>query len=210
MSLRAFTILAISASPVIAMVAGCGSTLAQTVSDKELVRLLASANTREGTVTRIVAMGKAKVPVLLSWADRTPTELFEPESLAPILAHELNVGLADVFGRLRTAEAIPVLIKNIGIERLVPGDTWSRGPERIAADYPAAGALVRIGPEASKAVIHASEQPMPPMDRVVAVFVVSRIQGVPEAKQFLSRAEWEAATQLDYARDGLKLLGGGQ
>jgi hypothetical protein len=176
----------------VAMLVGHELAVAQTVPDLELARLLADGKTREYTVARIASMGIEKIPLLLSWTRKPPSGLLESE---------LNVGLADVFGRLRTTEAIPFLIKNIALERVVPGETWTKAPEVVEFDLPAAGALIRIGPAASKAVMQACQSPMLPMDRLVAVFVVSRIKGVPEAKQFLAIAEWQARAQLLYATE---------
>jgi hypothetical protein len=126
-------------------------------------------------------MGHEKVSLLLSLARDVPPH---PKRLV-LYEDFLRLSLAEAFGSLKTREAIPVLIRNIGIEEFVPGNTWSKGPERIASDYPAAGALINIGPEASRAVIKAYPDLKEPGNRLVAVFVVSQVEDVPEADNFL-------------------------
>jgi hypothetical protein len=74
--------------------------------------------------------------------------------------------------------------------------------ERLAA----AKALIRIGADASRALIHASWEAMSPEDRLAAIFVVSRIQGVPESREFLLSTLAEANMERYWAENGLKPL----
>src|SRR5262249_50135691 len=120
-------------------------------NDRKIAWELGDPWQRSRTVQRLVAMGHDKVPLLLSLARDVPPH---PNKLV-LYEHFLRLSLDEAFGSLKPREAIPFLIRHIGIEELVPGNTWSKGPARIASDYPAAGALINMGPEASRAVIKA-------------------------------------------------------
>jgi len=187
----------------IALAIGCGIMPAQGPGDKELARLLANASTRQSAVTSIVAGGSGKVPLLLSWARNPPTEVNE---------NELYIGLADAFGQLQTKEAIPFLIKNIGLNRWNDVNIWLKTAQVIEERLPAAAALTRIGPEASKALIRASWDGMRPEDRLAAIFVVSRIASTikdgDEERAFLHSAVGQANVERYWAENGLKLLDG--
>jgi hypothetical protein len=119
----------------------------------------------------------------------------------------LYVGLADVFGTLKTAEAIPFLIKNISLDRTRAVNTWLKTPEIIEERLPAVGALVKIGPEACKALIRATWKPMLHEDRLAAIFAVSRITSqykIPEAREFLSSVLASATLERYTAEEGLR------
>lgn len=181
----------------IAMAIACMIASAQDTSDEELARLLADSNTRQSAVAKIVASGGSKVLLLLSWTRKPPVQVDESE---------LYIGLADVFGKLKTKEAIPFLMKNISIQRWPPSpNTWMKTPQVIEARLPAAAALIQIGPEASKALIHTWEQ-LVGDERLAAIFVVSRIRGVPEARDFLVSVSGAANMERFWAEEGIKLL----
>ncbi len=138
---------------------------------------------RSAAVQRLLSSGRLKVPLLLSWTRETPPH---PARLF-LFEHMLHLSMSEVFGQLKTVAAIPFLMRNLNIQELVPFDSWNYGAERVASDYPAAGALIKIGPEAARAVIQSLPGLNTPEDRLVAVFVVSQIEGVPEAEEFLRR-----------------------
>jgi len=167
--------------------------------DDELARQLANGATRQEAVAAIEASPGSKVTLLLIWAGKPPARVDE---------HELYVGLADAFGRLKTKEAIPFLIKNITLARwpYVSLAPWLKTSEVIEETYPAMEALIRIGPDASRAVMRAAQAPMAPGDRRAAIFVVSHIMDVPEARTFLSSALSEADRERYWAEEGLKML----
>jgi len=81
-----------------------------------------------------------------------------------------------------------------------------KAPEVIERRLPAVVALIQIGAEASKALISASWECMATEDRLAAIFVVSRIKDVPEARALLAQALGEANMQRHWADEGLKLL----
>jgi hypothetical protein len=181
---------------IVGLVMSCTIAVAQEANDRELARLLANETTRSRAVSRILASGSAKIPLLLSWTKTAPTQVDE---------YQLYVGLADVFGQLRTTQAIPFLIKNIQLSRTNKTDVWLKTAEVVQVEMPAVAALVRIGPAASRAVIHSFEAAMPPEDRLPLIFVVSRIRD-PEARAFLSSVLGELNLERSWAEDGLKLL----
>jgi hypothetical protein len=173
----------------------------QETGGSELAQLLADSKTRESTVQMIVGDGTRRIPLLLSWARRPP---------AGVDSCSLYIGLADVFGRLKTRDSIPFLIKNIGsLRRTCDVDLapWLKAPETIEEMLPAMGALIQIGPEAARALIRASEGPMRTTDRRAAIFAVAHIKGAPEAYAFLSSVVAEAAQERHWAEEGLSSLG---
>jgi hypothetical protein len=175
----------------------CVAATAQVISDQELPNRLANEATRRAAVDLIVASGMDKLPLLLSWTRNPPADINE---------NELYVGLADAFGRLRAKEAIPFLIKNISIQRWHDVNTWLKTPSVIEERLPAVAALIQIGPEASKALIRASWEAMVAEDRLAAIFVISQVKGVPEARAFLSSALAEASLERYWAEEGLKRI----
>lgn len=185
-------------SVVIAVVMSCVIASAQDASDLELARLLANDSTRQSAVANIVASGGAKVPLLLSWTRTPPAQVDE---------RGLHIGLADLFGQLKTKEAIPFLIKNISLPRSHRVNIWLKTEEAIEAHFPAVAGLVGIGPAASQSVIRASWEPMLAEDRLAAIFVVARIQD-PEGRGFLLSALAEANMSRSFAERGLKRLDG--
>jgi hypothetical protein len=160
---------------------------------------LADTKTRSEAVAEAVAAGYNRVPLLLAWSRKPP---------AGIDRDSLNIGLADIFGRLRVKESIPFLITNISAIRRTRADfaPWMKTPESIEDDFPAIAALIQIGPEAGTALIRAAQGPMLAMDRRAAVFAVSRIKGVPESRAFLSSVVAEAYQEGHWAEEGIRSL----
>jgi hypothetical protein len=183
---------------IIAAVAPCPA-LGQP-ADREFARLLATADTRQAAFEKIVAKGNSMLPTLLLWTTSPPDG---------VSVRGLNLGLAEVFGRLKTVAAIPFLISHLSIMGDALGDPSIKSPEVIERAFPAARALIRIGPEASRAVIRACDAPMKHRDRLMAIFVVGRIRGVPEAKDFLDQARSEATWELFYVQRGADLAAPG-
>jgi hypothetical protein len=94
MGLKALLIIVIAA-------AGSVPLLPQGAGDQELARLLASEGTRGSAVGTVLASRGEKIPLLLSWIQNPPRQVDK---------YELVVGLADIFGQLRTKQAIRFLI----------------------------------------------------------------------------------------------------
>jgi hypothetical protein len=172
-------------------------------SDRALATALSNDATEASAVAAIAVSGRAKVRLLLSWATKPPG--YVPQC-------GLFDGLSDAFGELKVKEAIPYLVKNIGVYRscgvsLAP---WLKAPSVIQWNLPAVGALVKIGSDASRAAMAAFPAMANEEDRRAAIFVVSQIGNVPEARAFLvsvmERADrehsWEeeALTRLDPGR----------
>ena len=165
-------------------------------SETELARRLSNDATRATAIASVLEGAKRDIPLLLLWTRKPP---------AHIETSGLYVGLAEVFGQLQTKEAIPFLIKNIGLQRWPSSpNTWMKTPEVIEARSPAVTALIRIGPDASRAIIRTGLQGMTPEDRLAAIFVVGRIKGVPESVGFLSSILGEANLERHWAEQGLK------
>ena len=160
--------------------------------------MLSNDGTREAAVSTIQATGTAMVPLLLSWT-RTPPPQVDREGL--------YAGLAYAFGRLRTQKAIPFLVKHISMQEGFPSvNIWMKSPAVIEGRLPAVKALIQIGPEASKTLINSPWDCMSSEDRLAALFVVSQIPGVPEARGFIGRAVGEANLQHYWAEEGLRVL----
>jgi hypothetical protein len=190
----------VNASVITATIIGSVIVAAQDTSDQELALLLAHTSTRQNAVSKVLASGRDKVPLLLRWTQNTPPQVDK---------YELYIGLADAFGQLKTKEAIPFLIKNIGLSRWGDVNTWLKSPKVIQERSPAVAALVRIGPEALKALIQAYWEPMLTEDRLAAIFTVSIIAAGTddsEARTFLNAALGEANLERTWASEGLKRL----
>ena len=184
-----------------AVAMNCLPLCAGDAAEQSLAHELARDGSRRNAVDKIAARGSSLVPLLLLWTCNPPTDVNE---------HDLNVGLAEAFGRLKAKEAIPFLIKNITLKRGALDDTpntWLKVAEVIERRLPAVVALIQIGPEASEAVMRASwEKPMVDDEMLAAIFVVSRIPNVPGARQFLASALGGANLRRFWAQEGIDFL----
>lgn len=186
----------------VAMAVLCAPLPGQGLDGVALARRLADSNSRAEAVEKIIAQKDQAVPLLLSLAQRPPDD---------IDSYEFDVGLADVFGRLKTEEAIPFLIRNIGLNRYHSVNVWLKTPEAVEKTLPAAAALIQIGPDAAKALIHAYWEPMPAEDRPAAIFVIARVLdsrpgAIPEGRVFLQSVRAELNVELRWADRGLALF----
>src|SRR5581483_1759646 len=77
--------------------------------DAGLAQALAADDRRDAALTYLQLAYDTKVRLLLSWAGSSP------QGVNP---YEFNIGLAIAFGKFKTKEAIPFLIRHIGIRRL--------------------------------------------------------------------------------------------
>jgi hypothetical protein len=180
---------------------------AQGGRDQELARLLADIATQQTAVDRIVASGNEKVSLLISWT-RTP-----PVDLDEFHTYIFRSGLAEVFGRLKTKEAIPFLVQNIGLKRWpLVGPVFTKAPEVVYDRMPAVAALIRIGPDALRALTDAPYRPSTLEDRLAVIFVVSRVAAtMPDkdgARQFLTSALRNANLERFWAEECLKFSEG--
>jgi len=167
--------------------------------DQALAEALAGERTREAAITSIAASGHSKIPLLLTWTRRPP------KNVVPCAFYE---GLVDTFGRTKTREAIPFLIENISMMRscgasLAP---WLKVPAVVEWNLPCVGALVKIGPDASRALMARVKQGMSDEDHLAAVFAISRIPGVPEAQPFLAAVVAHNELESHYVQEGMKLM----
>lgn len=178
----------------------CCCVMAQSTPDVALAKMLADQSTREIATERVLADSKAKIPILLSCTHRPPPGVDRAN---------LNLGMTIVFGRAKTVEAIPFIVEHLDVG--LPFDAvtiWNRSPARIEEALPAAVALIQIGPLASKALMEAFRAgKLNGQDRLAAIFVVSRIKGVPEAREFLIAVSGQANVERFWAEEGLKSLG---
>ena len=168
--------------------------------DRKLAASLASDNTRQAAIASIIASGRDKVPLLLDWIKSPPKGVDRCG---------LDTGLEEAFGELKTKEAIPFLVENMSVYRGCFGTSlapWLKAPEVIEWQLPAVGALIKIGPEASKAVMAAFPNMTGEEDRRAAVFVVSRIKGVTGAEPFLRAVSDRAGRERYWAEEGIKLV----
>jgi len=169
---------------------------AQTAGTDDLADGLANEDTRIATIARIVASKEASLPRLLLWASQPPARVDQ---------HGLLIGMAEVFGQLRTKEAIPFLIRHISPRRWLEMNIWMKSPQVIEQRMPAVAALIKLGPEASDAVIRAYWGPMNAQDRIAAVFVAARI-GDPAARDFFGSVIGQARQEQEWAAEGLEAV----
>jgi hypothetical protein len=171
------------------------------VKDRDLALSLATESTRQKAIAQVLASRASSVPLLLSWADKPPS------GLGPLEEHQLTVGMAEAFGRLRSKEAIPFLIENLTLNTFPVANVWTRTSEVIMDRLPSVAALIQIGPEASRAAIKAYGRGSLDFNgRYAAIFVVSRVPGVPEAQSFLHSALGDANMQGVRAEEALEYL----
>jgi hypothetical protein len=163
-------------------------------SDDNLARALSHATSRRDAEARILTAGSAKLPLLLAWTKQPPAGIHDIE---------FYFGLAEVLGRMKAKEAIPFLVQNIGLNTFPFTDAWTRSPKTIEERLPAVIALIQIGPDASRAVMAAYPKYTEGMDRLAAIFTVSRIAGVPEARGFLVAVLGQANQERYWADEGL-------
>lgn len=158
--------LALAAAVYVLAIAGLAS--GQKFDNSELARRLADSAARGEAVRWVVELGRDKVPTLLEWTRRAPVSVNK---------YQLFLGMADVFAELKTREAVPFLIKNIGLDRFTPfeGPVWLKAPQVIEERRPAAAALIQIGPDAAPAIMTAFWITADSEDRALMVFVIGRI-----------------------------------
>ena len=107
--------------------------------------------------------------------------------------------------------AVPFLISHIGLNRTFNVDTFTKGPPVIEDEMASVRALIRIGKPASLAVMRAfQEGHIGPDDRVAALYVVSNIPDVPEARGFLHMVLAELNLERSMAEDGINRLENGR
>lgn len=188
---------------IVALVLRCTDSWAQVVdktNDLELAGLLSNTSTRASAVARLAAAGKSKVSLLISWTHDPPPHVDKAE---------LYVGLADAFGQLKAAEAIPFLMRHISLNRYpsLSANTWLKTPEVVQERLACVRALIQIGPEASRALISAVNDGRMAEHRLEALFVISRIKGVSEARDFLLSELGRINQERYLVEEGLKLQG---
>lgn len=185
--------------PIVALVTltSLSPIVAQEVGRLQLAHLLASDKTREETVAGLSNSGRDRVPLLLSLAASPPAHLER---------YQLNLGLSEAFGKLRTTEAIPFLIKNINLQYWPESpDTLTKTADVIKSRMPAVAALIEIGPAATRALI-SSIGKMTPQERLGAIFVISQDGAPPEAREFLTSVAGQSNLEHHWAEVGLRRL----
>ncbi len=71
---------------------------------------------------------------------------------------------------------------------------------------PAVQALVHIGPDAARMLIHGSLYGLTSEERLAAIFVISQIKNVPESREFLNTVRGQANMECHLAEEGLKAV----
>jgi len=141
---------------------------------------------------------------------RTP-----PPDLNEFEQYIFRISLAEIFGQLKTKDAIPFLISNISLHPFpfISPNIWLKAPAVIEERMPAVGALIKIGPAAFDALIHLPRGPETSEDRLATIFVISRIapaikdaKALDEARTFLRVALGEVNMQRFWTEEGLKLV----
>jgi hypothetical protein len=165
-----------------------------------LAKSLAHEPARKSAVAEIASSAERMLPVLLRWTVQPP---------AGVSRSDLNIGLADAFAQLRAREAIPFLIRNLAMRRWpFMVENWLKTEEAMEERLPAVGALVQIGPEASRELI--KRYPLLDPDlRLLALFAISQIAD-SSARSFLLTAQGYANVELRFAQAGLDRIERGQ
>jgi hypothetical protein len=183
----------------ILLVAGvCGNcATAFALNAEQLAKELSFPGTRERAVEEILQSKEEGLRLLQSWTRRPPSG---------VDLNGLHFGMAVAFGRMHAPQAIPFLIKNISVQQFPSQpNVWMKSPEVIESRLPAVTALIGIGPEAARALIRQWDTIRSDDERLLAaVFVLARVDGVPEAKEILATEAGRANMIHFWAEDGLR------
>lgn len=183
---------------IIVVTVGCRRVSSPPIRDNDLALLLAAEGTRPGAIAQIVASTATTIPLLLSWTEKPPA------GLGPLEQYQLNIGMAEVFGQLRTREAVPFLLRNLTLNKFPVTNVWTRASDVILERLPCVAALIRIGPEGARAVMEEYRKGRLDVNgRLAAVFIVSRTPSIPEAREFLFAALGEANMLRVRAEEGI-------
>jgi hypothetical protein len=170
--------------------------------DLTLARELASQESSDGAIDRILSSHNHRMRSLLALANSPPKQL-NPSEQARLL-----ISLAKIFGELESKEAIPFLIEHIGLQIWPSPNIWTKTPEAIIQRMPAIKALIQIGPAAAQALISAPVDCSTSDYRRASIFVVSAIaptmNDARDAATFLTVARAQADLERRLAEDGLK------
>lgn len=165
---------------------------------RALAERLANDATREFVIAQL-AQDPSVIPVLLELTQDPPVD---------VDVHELHIGLIEAFGRLKVSAAIPFLIRNIGLrrDRFIDLAPWLKKRRQIDETFPAISALISIGPLAATAIIRERAGLKNQDDRLAAICVVSSIDGVATAPEFLREAQQWGRLEAYWAMEGLRNL----
>ncbi len=125
----------------------------------------------------------------------------------------LNLSMIEIFGRLRTKDAIPFLVEHISSDSTAMNTIWMRGPETIAEALPAIQALLKIGRDATPELIRAlGKIPYCPSwtdckrkDRIAIVVTLAMLKD-PRAKAALEKETEHSSKEGDIAFQALKSM----
>jgi hypothetical protein len=176
----------------------CWTCFAQTPT-QTLARDLSVIDTRPRAIQKVLSSRAESLPMLLIWTEAPPDGVDRLE---------LFIGMAEAFGKLGAIEAIPFLIKHICLQSS-PGsvDIWTKDPSTIQSRLPSVAALIKIGPDSSRALIQDWTNIERDDDNLLAaMFVISRIPGVPDAEAVLDGEMGRAKVMLFRAEESLKAL----
>jgi hypothetical protein len=190
--------------PVVAMaMAGGPLESAAGLSDAALAKALADENGRAYAVNLVATSDGRQLPLLLSWTKSPPPG---------VDAYDLDAGLADVFGRLRTKAAIPFLISHITLfrsrftttikERTISLDRL----DQVESNMPAVAALVHIGRAALPLLEQAYYGPTTSDERCALLSVIYRIND-PESVDFFERVRLMLEQERSFASEAIRTAG---
>ena|SRR3569833_1035916 len=165
---------------------------------QELAGLVEAENTRQQAVLLVAESRREGIALLMELT----TKLFPGAD-----DHNLQVGLADVFGELKAEESIPFLRSYLILRRSEGADfaPWTKTDAVVLRSFPCVQALISIGANASRALIKEYAGRNESENRQAAIFVVAHIPNVAEAAGFLTRVSNPTILERDYINKGLKL-----
>jgi hypothetical protein len=172
-----------------------------------LARSLSSlSGERAEAVKRVIGSPEEALPYLIAWTKKPP-EGKEPGNSF------LKLSMIEIFGQLRTKEAIPFLVSHISCDLNVMNTVWMGGPERMASSLPAVKALLRIGPDATPELLRAlANLPYCPSwteckrkDRIAIVVTLAFLKD-PRARSALEKETEHSSIEGEVAFEALKWL----
>jgi hypothetical protein len=166
---------------------------------------------RGRAVTTVVENPRATLPWLMAWTKCSPKGGWDScKGEVPIVYGAdpscLFFPMVEVFSQLRVKEAVPYLIANVDID---PGHNRARTP--LSTETPAIQALLRIGGDATPALLEALSK-MPycrdcdhALRRLGIIIALAQIVD-PRARPALEEAATHPGWEQMTAKEGLRLL----
>ncbi|GEM_PF-5375563 len=160
---------------------------------------------RERAINMVTRSPDRYLPLLLEWTRNPPPGI-------GLGSTNFDVSLAEIFGRLRTTEAVPFLIDHITVVGGASASIWNRRIEIIEKNLPAIHALVEIGSPATPPLVAALDRMPyrsggPAYEQRFAIVVALALMKDPQAAPALRKELARPTRERRLAHDALEEMG---